>query len=227
MRILLAEDDPRVAQMVASALGREGYTVDVAADGETALERVATTTYDLLVLDIMLPRMDGIDVCRTVRARGTKAPVLMLSARGLVEERVEGLDAGADDYLTKPFNMMELSARVRALLRRHGSSTLVPLTVDDLWLDPVTRTVKRGDRAIELTSKEFDLLEFLMRHTGQTLTRQMIFERVWSMHWTRLTNVIDVFVNHLRKKLEAHGEPRLIHTVRGAGYVMRSAGAVP
>jgi DNA-binding response OmpR family regulator len=148
-------------------------------------------------------------------------PILMLSARNLVDDRVRGLNMGADDYLTKPFEFAELSARVSALLRRHGEPTLVPLAVADLALDPVTRVVKRGDRRVELTAKEFELLEYLMRHAGQTLTRQMIAQHVWGFEWDRLTNVIDVFVSHLRKKIELPGEPRLMHAVRGAGYAIR------
>ncbi len=194
--------------------------MDVAASGEDALEMVGRTAYDLVILDIMLPGRDGFSVCREIRRRQHDVPVLMLSARGLVEDRVAGLETGADDYLTKPFSYVELSARVRALLRRQRPAALL-LRVADLTVDPLTRTVRRGDRRIELTQKEFALLELLMRHSGQVLTRAMIAEHVWDFHWERLTNVIDVFINHLRRKIEAGDEPRLIYTVRGVGYVIR------
>jgi len=221
MRILLVEDEPKVAQVVQSELAEQQFASDVAVDGATAMHRIRATTYDLVILDVMLPDMDGFDLCRQVRTLGLKIPILMLSARSLVEDRVRGLNAGADDYLTKPFDVTELRARVRALLRRHREPALVPLSVADLSLDPVTRVVIRGERQIELTAKEFDLLEFLMRHAGQPLTRQMIAEHVWGFTWDRLTNVIDVFVNHLRRKIEDPNEPRLVQAVRGVGYVIR------
>lgn len=221
MRILVVEDEPKVARFIQDGLTDQQFAVDVATDGASALRQVENSAYDLLILDIMLPDVDGFDVCRRVRALGVTTPILMLSARGLVDDRVRGLDTGADDYLTKPFDGAELHARVRALLRRHREPTLVPLSVSDLTVDPVTRVVMRGDRRIDLTSKEFDLLDYLMRHGGQTVTRQMIAEHVWGITWNRLTNVIDVFVNHLRKKVELPGESRLIHAVRGVGYVIR------
>ncbi|MCC7240801.1 MAG: response regulator transcription factor [Acidobacteria bacterium] len=221
MRILVVEDEPKVARFIQDGLTDQQFAVDVATDGASALRQVESSGYDLLILDIMLPDVDGFDVCRRVRALGFTTPILMLSARSLVDDRVKGLDTGADDYLTKPFDIAELGARVRALLRRHREPTLVPLSVSDLTLDPVTRVVMRGDRRIDLTSKEFELLDYLMRHGGQTVTRQMIAEHVWGITWNRLTNVIDVFVNHLRKKVELPGESRLIHAVRGVGYVIR------
>jgi two-component system copper resistance phosphate regulon response regulator CusR len=220
MRILVVEDEPKVAEFVRSTLHDAQFAVDVAHDGATALERVRETDYDLLVLDVMLPDIDGFEVCRRLRGLGSTTPVLMLSARSLVDDRVRGLDSGADDYLTKPFDVTELAARVRALLRRHREPALVPLSVADLSLDPVTRAVMRGDRTIELTGKEFDLLEYLMRHAGQPVTRQMIAEHVWGVTWDRMTNVIDVFINHLRRKIEQADEPRLVHAVRGVGYVI-------
>lgn len=223
MRILVVEDEPKVARFIQDGLTDQQFAVDVATDGASALRQVENSGYDLLILDIMLPDVDGFDVCRRVRALGFTTPILMLSARSLVDDRVKGLDTGADDYLTKPFDIAELGARVRALLRRHREPTLVPLSVSDLTLDPVTRVVMRGDRRIDLTSKEFDLLDYLMRHGGQTVTRQMIAEHVWGITWNRLTNVIDVFVNHLRKKVELPGESRLIHAVRGVGYVIRES----
>jgi two-component system copper resistance phosphate regulon response regulator CusR len=220
MRILVVEDEPKVAEFVRSTLHDAQFAVDVAHDGATALERVRETDYDLLVLDVMLPDIDGFEVCRRLRGLGSTIPVLMLSARSMVDDRVRGLDSGADDYLTKPFDVTELAARVRALLRRHREPALVPLSVADLSLDPVTRAVMRGDRTIELTGKEFDLLEYLMRHAGQPVTRQMIAEHVWGVTWDRMTNVIDVFINHLRRKIEQADEPRLVHAVRGVGYVI-------
>ena len=223
MRILVVEDEPKVARFIENGLTDQQFSVDVVNDGTSALQRVESSGYDLLILDIMLPDVDGFTVCRRIRALGLTTPILMLSARSLVDDRVKGLDTGADDYLTKPFDITELGARVRALLRRHREPTLIPLSVGDLALDPVTRVVTRGDRRIDLTSKEFELLDYLMRHGGQTVTRQMIAEHVWGITWNRLTNVIDVFVNHLRNKIELPGEPRLIHAVRGVGYVIREA----
>jgi len=221
VRILVVEDEPKVAQFIRNGLAEEQLAVDIAPTAARAVECARATTYDLLILDVMLPDGSGFDVCRRVRALGVKAPILMLSARSLVEDRVHGLDSGADDYLTKPFDFAELSARVRALLRRHHAPPLAPLTVADLTLDPVTRVVRRHDRRIDLTPKEFALLEFLMRNVGHVVTRPMIAEHVWDFTWDRLTNVIDVFINHLRGKIELPGEPRLVHAVRGAGYVIR------
>ncbi len=222
VRILVVEDEPKVANFIRQGLTDEQFAVDIVPDGTRALDLVRTTAYDLLVLDVMLPDVEGFEVCRQVRALGQKMPILMLSARSLVEDRVRGLDTGADDYLTKPFEYAELSARIRALLRRHQEPALSPLVVADLSLDPVTRVVKRGERRVELTQKEFALLEYLMRNAGHVVTRPMIAEQVWDFTWDRLTNVIDVFINHLRKKIELPGEPRLVHAVRGAGYVIRN-----
>jgi DNA-binding response OmpR family regulator len=226
VRILVVEDEGKVAQSIRDALSRAEFAVDLASDGASALRRVNATAYDLLILDVMLPDRDGFSVCRDMRALGVKSPILMLSARSLVDDRVRGLDSGADDYLTKPFDVTELNARVRALLRRHREPALIPLSVADLSLDPISRVVQRGGRRIDLTSKEFELLEYLMRHAGQALTRQMIAEHVWGLTWDRLTNVIDVFVNHVRKKIELPDEPRLVHAVRGVGYVIRDPQSV-
>ena len=221
MRILVVEDEAKLARFIQTGLTDEAFAVDVVADGEAALDRIRATTYDLIILDIMIPGIDGFRVCREIRAAGFEVPVLMLSARGMVEDRIKGLDTGADDYLTKPFAFGELNARVRALLRRRKPTELLLLKVADLSLDPATRIVKRGERRIDLTPKELALLEYLMRNAGHVVTRTMIAEQVWDFSWDRLTNVIDVFINHLRKKIEVTDEPRLIHAVRGAGYVIR------
>jgi DNA-binding response OmpR family regulator len=224
MRLLVVEDEPRLASFIQQQLVDESYAVDVAETGEVALQLAQGTAYDLVVLDIMLSGIDGFAVCRELRARQFSAPILMLSARRLTTDRVRGLDTGADDYLTKPFEYAELSARVRALLRRREPYGMLMLQVGDLTLDPLTRTVKRGERRIELTLKEFALLEYLMRNAEQAVTRAMIAEQVWNLTWDRLTNLIDVFISHLREKLEEAGEPRLIYSVRGVGYVIRAAG---
>lgn len=221
MRLLVIEDEQKLAGFIQDGLAQEHFAVDVAHDGDRGLAQARTTAYDLIILDVMMPGIDGFEVCRQLRKLGSNTPILILSARDMVTDRVAGLNAGADDYLTKPFVFAELSARVRALLRRQQPATLAPLTVADLMLDPVTRVVKRGDRRIDVTPKEFALLEYFMRNAGQVLTRTMIAERVWDVNWNRLTNVIDVFVNHLRRKIELPGEPRLIHAVRGTGYVIR------
>jgi len=221
VRLLVIEDEQKLAGFIQDGLAQEHFAVDVAHDGDHGLAQARTTAYDLIILDVMMPGIDGFEVCRQLRKLGSNTPILILSARDMVTDRVAGLNAGADDYLTKPFVFAELSARVRALLRRQQPATLAPLTVADLMLDPVTRVVKRGDRRIDVTPKEFALLEYFMRNAGQVLTRTMIAERVWDVNWNRLTNVIDVFVNHLRRKIELPGEPRLIHAVRGTGYVIR------
>ena len=223
MRLLLVEDDPKLARSIQQGLAAESLDVDVAGTGEDAVDRARSTTYDLIILDIMLPRMDGFAVCEQLRAMGLDVPILMLSARGVVEDRVRGLQTGADDYLPKPFSFLELTARVHALLRRQTPSALRLLKVSDLTLDPVTRVVKRGEQRLDLSAREFALLEYLMRNAGQVLTRTMIAEHVWNFSWERLTNVIDVYVNHLRRKTEASGKPRLIHAVRGVGYLIRDA----
>lgn len=221
MRLLVVEDDPKVARFIQKGLADESFVVDLAQDGEAALDRARLATYDLIILDVMLPRMDGFAVCRQLRAMGRDVPILMLSARGMIEDRVQGLDTGSDDYLTKPFAFAELSARVRALLRRRTPSAFLLLQIADLSLDPSARVVTRADRRIDLTPKEFALLEYLMRNAGQVLTRAMIAEHVWDFTWDRLTNVIDVVISHLRKKIELPEEQRLIHAVRKVGYVLR------
>ena len=221
MRVLLVEDEPKLAAFIQKGLAQDAFQVEVAADGEAALTHARQTTHDIVILDVMLPGMDGFAVCQQLRLLQPDIPILMLSARGVVDDRVRGLDAGADDYLTKPFAFEELRARLRALLRRQKPGALLVLKTADVTLDPVSRTVTRGNRRLDLTPKEFALLAYLMQNAGQVLTRTMIAEAVWDFTWDRLTNVIDVFINHLRRKLEDAGEPRLIHSVRGVGYVLR------
>ncbi len=221
-RVLVVEDEKRLASLLAQHLGDLGLSAHVEHHGKAGLEAALSNTFDLIILDVVLPELDGFSICRELRHRAIIAPILMLSARGVIEDRVRGLDSGADDYLTKPFEFAELSARVRALLRRQKGTAVLTLTVGDITLDPVARTVHRGARRLDLTQKEFALLEYLMRHVDQVLTRAMIAEQVWDFTWDRMTNVIDVYVNHLRKKLEDAGEPRVIHAVRGVGYVLKS-----
>ncbi len=222
MRLLLVEDEPTLARLIADGLTADAFAIDHVANGEAALDRAKDTTYDLVILDVMLPGMDGFAVCQALRAQGFDAPILMLSARGFVEDRVKGLELGADDYLTKPFAASELSARVRALLRRRYGAIAHRLEVGTLTLDPVSRIAHRGDRRLDLTQKEWALLEYLVRHAGQPVTRGMIAEQVWNIAWHGLTNVIDVYVTRLRRKVDAAGEPRLIHAVRGVGYTIRA-----
>ncbi len=224
-RVLIVEDEIRLAALLAQHLSDLGVTVTTVHDGASALERAVSDVYDLVILDVMLPGIDGFAVCRELRRQHVVAPILMLSARGVTEDRVRGLDSGADDYLTKPFEFAELGARVRALLRRGGTASTSTLNVGDVHLDPLTRVVQRGHRKLDLTQKEFALLEYLMRNAGHVMTRAMIGEQVWNFTWDRMTNVIDVYVNHLRRKLEDGGEPRMIHAVRGVGYVLRASGA--
>jgi len=221
-RVLIAEDDEQVSRSVERALRFEGYEVATAGDGEGALRSVEATRPDVVVLDIMMPRLDGISVCRLMRAQGDRTPVLMLTARQGLADRVAGLDAGADDYLVKPFALEELLARLRALLRRTGfSSGEEVLRVADMELRPAARSVCRADRGIELTRTEFDLLELLMVNAGIVMPRHLIYERIWDYDFETTSNSLDVYVGYLRRKTEAGGEPRLIHTVRGVGYVVR------
>lgn len=218
MRVLIAEDDKPVASFVQKGLEAEQYAVDVAQDGDEAQFMVNQFDYDLAVLDLSLPRVDGLDVLKHIRESKPALPVLILTGRNRVEDRVKGLDLGADDYLTKPFSFSELSARVRALLRRAAQPAEVVLRVGDLGLNRVERTVKRAGQAIELTPKEFALLEYLMRNAGRCVTRAMIIEHVWNLTFDTMTNVVDVYINYLRKKVESGHEHKLIRTVRGVGY---------
>ena len=220
--VLVVEDDEQVRRSVERALRFEGYTVSVAGDGEEGLQALAAEPPDVVVLDVMMPRLDGIAVCRLMRARGDRTPVLMLTARHELSDRVAGLDAGADDYLVKPFALEELLARLRALLRRTGfSEGEETLRVGDLELRPAARTVRRGSREIDLTRTEFDLLELLMVNAGIVMLRHVIYERIWGFDFETTSNSLDVYIGYLRRKTEADAEPRLIHTVRGVGYVVR------
>ena len=221
-KILVAEDDAQVRRSVERALHFEGYEVVTAADGARALEAVDEEHPDAVVLDIMMPHIDGITVCRAMRARGNRTPVLMLTARHELTDRVAGLDAGADDYLVKPYALEELLARLRALLRRSSSPAEI-LRVGDLELRPAARAVRRGDREIHLTKTEFDLLELLMENPGIVLSRDTIYERIWGYDFETTSNSLDVYVGYLRRKTEDGAEPRLIHTVRGVGYVARES----
>ncbi len=221
MKILVVEDEKKVANFVKKGLQEEGYAVDLAPNGEEGLELASGNDYDLIVLDIYLPKMDGLAVLRKLREQGVRAAVLLLTVRATIEDKVLGLDAGADDYLTKPFAFEELLARVRALLRRRSDSSTTVLRVADLVLDPARRTVTRGARKIELTLKEFSLLEYFMQNVDRVLTRTMIVTHVWNYDFDSETNVVDVYVNYLRRKIDTGSEPRLIHTVRGVGYVMK------
>ena len=221
MHVLVVDDDPAVSGALQRALKLEGYQVTLAADGPAALEELAVRPPDAVVLDIGLPGIDGLDVCRRIRAAGDDTPVLMLTARDAIDDRVQGLDAGADDYLVKPFALAELLARLRALLRRRGDDASEALTFADLTLDPVTREARRGERPFSLTRIEFDLLELFLRHPRQVLTRELILDRVWGYTFDSGTNSLAVYVGYLRRKTEEGGEPRLIHTARGVGYVLR------
>ena len=222
MRILVVEDEAKVASFIRRALEEESYAVDVCADGAQGLEMGRGGDYDLLILDVMLPNLSGYDVLKALRAGRIRTPVLLLTAQAQVEHRVRGLDAGADDYLTKPFAIEELLARARALLRRGSGEPAGALQVDDLVLNPATREVTRGGQKIELTTKEYALLEYLMRNAGRVLTRPMIAEHVWSQDFDTYTNVIDVYMSYLRNKIDRGRTRKLIQTVRGSGYVLKA-----
>jgi len=221
MRILVVEDEKRIADFLGRGLQGAGYAVDVAQDGAMALQFTHDTDYDLVILDLMLPDMDGLKVLERIRSRGAGPPVLILSARGAVDDRVKGLETGADDYLTKPFAFVELLARVRALLRR-GQPSPEKLQVADLALDCARRKVVRGAETIELAPKEFGILEYMMRNKGRPLSRTMIVEHVWDMDYDGLTNIVDVYIRHLRSKIDDRFVQKLIHTVRGIGYMIEA-----
>jgi two-component system, OmpR family, response regulator MprA len=221
-RVLVVDDEPAVRRALERALILDNYTVELAADGQEALDALAAEPADAVVLDIMMPGVDGLEVARRMRRAGDRTPILMLTARDAVDDRVAGLDAGADDYLVKPFALRELQARLRALLRRAGEGDEGEiLRFDDLVLDPGAHEVRRGDRKIDLTRTEFLLLELFMRHPRQVLTRSQIFEQVWGYDFGPTSNALGVYMGYLRRKTEAGGEPRLLHTVRGVGYILR------
>jgi DNA-binding response OmpR family regulator len=224
MRILLVEDEAQIADFISRGLSEHGYGVDVARDGEEAVDWPAVAEFDAIILDVMLPVRSGIEVCRILRQRGVRTPILMLTARDAVEDRVLGLDSGADDYLVKPFAFAELLARLRALSRREPALVGNQLRVGDLLLDTATRQVSRDSRPLDLTSKEFAILEYLMRHPDQVLSRSVIAEHVWNYDFENSTNVIDVHIKNLRKKIDGISERKLIRTVRGVGYQISDRG---
>ena len=221
MRILVVDDEEAVRAAVARALRLDGHEVQLASDGVEALETVRCSTPDAIVLDVLMPRLDGVQVCRRMRGEGDRTPILMLTARDAVGDRVTGLDAGADDYLVKPFALEELQARLRAVMRRTHHADGEELRVGDLLMDTTAHRVQRGDRRVELSRTEFLLLEMFMRHPGQVLPRSTIFERVWGYDFGERSNSLEVYVSYLRRKTEEAGEARLLHTVRGVGYVLR------
>ena len=220
--ILVVEDERDIARLIERRLRQEGYKVEVVGDGETALTRIFENLPDLVVLDITLPGMDGLTVTRELRSADVRVPIIMVTARDAIPDRVTGLDAGADDYLVKPFNNDELMAHIRALLRRSAPERATePYVYADLSLDPASRLAYRGERVIQFTAKEYDLLELFMRHPNQVLTRDQIFDQIWGYDFGGESNIIEVYIRYLRSKLEENGETRLIHTVRGVGYVLR------
>jgi heavy metal response regulator len=221
MRILVVEDEKKVAGFIKKGLEEELYAADVASDGEEGLGLAETEDYDLIILDIMLPKIDGLEVLSRLRKNKITTPILLLTAKDSVDDKVDGLNRGADDYLTKPFAFSELLARTRVLLRRGQNETKTVLQIADLTLDLVKHKVSRGEEEIELTGKEYSLLEYFMRSPGKVLTRTMIAEHVWDYNFDTFTNVIDVYVNHLRKKIDKSYSKKLIHTLRGVGYVMK------
>jgi two-component system, OmpR family, copper resistance phosphate regulon response regulator CusR len=222
MRILVVEDEAKVGSFIRRALEEESYAVDLSVDGAEGLDLALAGTYDLIVLDVMLPNVSGLEILQRLRKEKIKTPVLILTARAQLEQKVKGLDSGADDYLTKPFAIEELLARVRALLRRGMGETAGLLQVEDLLLNPATREVTRGGQRLDLTTKEYALLEYFMRNPGRILTRPMIAEHVWNLDFDTFTNVIDVYVNYLRNKIDRGRERKLIQTVRGSGYVLKA-----
>jgi heavy metal response regulator len=220
MRILLVEDERKVADFIKKGLTEEGYAVDCAADGKEGMFMAEESNYDLIVLDILLPQFDGFQICRSLREKGISSRIIMLTAMDSTEDKIKGLDTGADDYLTKPFSFEELLARIRALLRRGQSGTQAKLEVADLTLDPRTRQVIRAGKEIKLSNKEYAILEYFMRNPGRVLTRTLLSEHVWNYDFESYTNVVDVYVNYLRNKIDRDFKPKLIHTVRGVGYVL-------
>jgi DNA-binding response OmpR family regulator len=223
MRVLVVDDDVKTASFVSKALASDGFATDMLHSGDEALQAIRENSFDAVVLDIMLAGRDGLSVLRKLRELGNRTPVLLLSARGEVNERVEGLNAGADDYLSKPFALEEVIARVRALTRRSGETAALVLRVADLSLDTITRQAHRGGRKIELTAREYRLLDFLMRSSGRICSRMLILEKVWDYHFDPGSNIVDVYVRKLREKIDEGFEVKLLHSVRGMGYVMKEA----
>ncbi|MBF0571671.1 MAG: response regulator transcription factor [Candidatus Omnitrophica bacterium] len=221
MRILVIEDEVKIAQFIKRGLKEEGYAVDVVNDGEEGHFLLSSNEYDAIILDLMLPKVDGLTLCRTLRTEGNQTPIIMLTAKDAVKDKVKGLDSGADDYLPKPFAFEELLARVRVLLRKKDGRVQTQLKVDDLSLDLLTHKVIRADREIDLTVKEYALLEYLMRNAGNIVTRTMISEHVWDINFDTFTNVIDVYINYLRNKIDSGFDNKMIHTVRGKGYLLK------
>lgn len=222
MQILIIEDEWKISQSLKKGLTEENYAVDIATDGQEGLYKFSINEYDLIILDLMIPKVDGFRVCQEIRKKNTDLPILILSAKDDVEDRVKGLDYGADDYITKPFSFTELTARIRALLRRGNKADPVILQVDDLTFDPTTKIVKRGGRQISLTAREHALLEYFMRHKGMVLSRTQLLEHVWDYNYNGVSNVVDTYVKYLRKKLKVNkSSTELLHTVRGLGYILK------
>lgn len=221
MRLLVVEDEENLRTVIRKRLTKEGYSVDACADGQEALDYMAVSPYDTVILDIMMPKMSGMEVLKKMRAGGDQTPVLFLTAKDGIEDRVKGLDSGADDYLVKPFAFEELLARIRVMIRRQSDSASDEMTLADLTVDAGKHSVTRGGKAIELSAKEFAVLEYLMRHQGQVLSREQIEQHVWDFDYEGGSNMVDVYIRYLRRKLDEGYEKKLIHTVRGAGYVMR------
>ena len=222
MQILIIEDEEKIANFLRRGLLEESYAVDIAGDGEDALYRFDINEYDLIILDLMIPKVDGMTVCRKIREVNTDIPILILTAKYSTEDKVKGLDAGADDYMTKPFTFSELSARVRALLRRGKKADPTVLTIDNLSLDPATRIAKRGNKAIVLTAREYALLEYFMRNPNRVLTKTELLEHVWDYNYDGLSNVLETYVKYLRKKIRVHpNDKELIYTMRGSGYILK------
>ena len=221
MRILVIEDEKKITDFIKRGLREEGYAADVAYDGEQGFFLAKTNTYDLILLDLMLPKMDGLSVCKKLRAEGVSTPIIMVTAKDTVKDKVVGLDSGADDYLTKPFAFEELLARMRAVLRKKDAKSVNKLQVDDLVLDLLTHKVTRAGKEITLTSKEYSLLEYLMRNAGSVVTRTMISEHVWDIDFDTFTNVIDVYIKYLRDKIDSDSKKKLIQTIRGRGYTLK------
>ena len=224
MRILIVEDEKRIADFIARGLKEEHYAVDIAYDGEQGSYFAEINPYDLMIFDIMLPKRDGVDICRQLRSKKINTPILMLTARAAVKDKVTGLNAGADDYLTKPFSFEELLARVKVLLRRPTANKTPVLKADDLELNQLSHEVKRAGKAVVLTAKEFSLLEYLMLHAGQVISRSMISEHVWNEQFDSMSNVIDVHVRNLRNKIDDGFKRKLLHTLRGSGYMLKNSG---